>query len=215
LRWPVSSPTPRINFQPATVNRELFAMIKGLIFDCDGTLADTMPLHWRAWQAIAARHKLHFPQDRFYALGGVPSRDILKMLGKEQGILLDPIAVAREKEAEYLPLIAQVEPINAVVGVARENYGKVPMAVASGGTREIIGQVLERVGILSLFNAIVTSEDIVNQKPAPDIFLEAARRIGVPPRFCRAYEDTDLGLQAIRAAGMEAVDVRQLRGLNR
>jgi beta-phosphoglucomutase-like phosphatase (HAD superfamily) len=215
LRWPVSSPTPQINLQPATVNRELFAMIKGLIFDCDGTLADTMPLHWRAWQAIAARHKLHFPQDRFYALGGVPSRDILKMLGKEQGILLDPIAVAREKEAEYLPLIAQVEPINAVVGVARENYGKVPMAVASGGTREIIGQVLERVGILSLFNAIVTSEDIVNQKPAPDIFLEAARRIGVPPRFCRAYEDTDLGLQAIRAAGMEAVDVRQLRGLNR
>jgi beta-phosphoglucomutase-like phosphatase (HAD superfamily) len=215
LRWPVSSPTPRINLQPATVNRELFAMIKGLIFDCDGTLADTMPLHWRAWQAIAARHKLHFPQDRFYALGGVPSRDILKMLGKEQGILLDPIAVAREKEAEYLPLIAQVEPINAVVGLARENYGKVPMAVASGGTREIIGQVLERVGIRSLFNAIVTSEDIVNQKPAPDIFLEAARRIGVPPRFCRAYEDTDLGLQAIRAAGMEAVDVRQLRGLNR
>jgi beta-phosphoglucomutase-like phosphatase (HAD superfamily) len=215
LRWPVSSPTPQINLQPATVNRELFAMIKGLIFDCDGTLADTMPLHWRAWQAIAARHKLHFPQDRFYALGGVPSRDILKMLGKEQGILLDPIAVAREKEAEYLPLIAQVEPINAVVGLARENYGKVPMAVASGGTREIIGQVLERVGIRSLFNAIVTSEDIVNQKPAPDIFLEAARRIGVPPRFCRAYEDTDLGLQAIRAAGMEAVDVRQLRGLNR
>jgi beta-phosphoglucomutase-like phosphatase (HAD superfamily) len=215
LRWPVSSPTPRINLQPATVNRELFAMIKGLIFDCDGTLADTMPLHWRAWQAIAARHKLHFPQDRFYALGGVPSRDILKMLGKEQGILLDPIAVAREKEAEYLPLIAQVEPINAVVGVARENYGKVPMAVASGGTREIIGQVLERVGIRSLFDVIVTSEDIVNQKPAPDIFLEAARRIGVPPRFCRAYEDTDLGLQAIRAAGMEAVDVRQLRGLNR
>ena len=190
-------------------------MIKGLIFDCDGTLADTMPLHWRAWQAIAARHKLHFPQDRFYALGGVPSRDILKMLGKEQGILLDPIAVAREKEAEYLPLIAQVEPINAVVGVARENYGKVPMAVASGGTREIIGQVLERVGIRSLFDVIVTSEDIVHQKPAPDIFLEAARRIGVPPRFCRAYEDTDLGLQAIRAAGMEAVDVRQLRGLNR
>jgi beta-phosphoglucomutase-like phosphatase (HAD superfamily) len=215
LRWPVSSPTPRINLQPATVNRELFAMIKGLIFDCDGTLADTMPLHWRAWQAIAARHKLHFPQDRFYALGGVPSRDILKMLGKEQGILLDPIAVAREKEAEYLPLIAQVEPINAVVGVARENYGKVPMAVASGGTREIIGQVLERVGIRSLFDVIVTSEDIVHQKPAPDIFLEAARRIGVPPRFCRAYEDTDLGLQAIRAAGMEAVDVRQLRGLNR
>src|SRR6058998_1719383 len=98
----------------------------GLIFDCDGTLADTMPLHWRAWQVIAERHRLHLAEQRFYELGGVPSRDILKMLSLEQGISLDALAVAREKEAEYLPLIAQVEPINTVVGVARENFGKMP-----------------------------------------------------------------------------------------
>lgn len=183
---------------------------KGIIFDCDGTLADTMPLHWRAWQAIAARHQFHLPIDRFYSLGGVPSRDIVKMLSAEQGLGLDHIAVAREKEAEYQPLIAQIEPINTVVGVARENYGKIPMAVASGGTRRIITQVLEHLDILGLFDAIVTSEDVTRQKPAPDIFLEAARRIGVPPQFCRAYEDTDLGLEAIRAAGMDAVDVRNL-----
>jgi len=185
-------------------------MIKGIIFDCDGTLADTMPLHWRAWQAITARHQLHFPQDRFYALGGVPSRDILKMLSQEQGIALDHLAVAHEKETAYLPLIAQVEPINAVVGIARENYGKIPLAVASGGTRRIIELVLEHLGIRELFKAIVTSEDVTNQKPAPDIFLEAARRIGVAPQFCRAYEDTDLGMKAIRTAGMEAVDVRTI-----
>jgi beta-phosphoglucomutase-like phosphatase (HAD superfamily) len=183
---------------------------QGIIFDCDGTLADTMPLHWRAWQVIARRHGFSLPEDRFYSLGGVPSRDILKLLSAEQGVALNPLAVAREKEAEYLPLIAQVEPINTVVGVAREHYGKIPLAVASGGTKRIIEQVLEHLGIRSLFQAIVTSEDIVNQKPAPDIFLEAARRIGVPPQFCRAYEDTDLGMQAIRAAGMEAVDVRAL-----
>ena len=191
---------------PALVTRH---MIQGLIFDCDGTLADTMPLHWRAWQVITRRHRLHLPEERFYALGGVPSRDILKMLSAEQGVPLDHLAVAREKEVEYLPLIAQVEPINVVVGVARENRGKLPMAVASGGTHRIIEQVLEHLGIRSLFNSIVTSEDVVNQKPSPDIFLEAARRIGVPPKFCRAYEDTDLGMQAIRAAGMEAVDVRE------
>jgi len=183
---------------------------QGIIFDCDGTLADTMPLHWRAWQAIAARHRIHFPQDRFYALGGVPSRDILKLLSTEQGLRLDHLAVAREKEAEYLPLIAQVEPINSVVGVARAYHGRIPLAVASGGTRAIIRQVLEHLGIEHLFQAIVTSEDVSRQKPAPDIFLEAARRLGVPPECCRAYEDTDLGMQAIRAAGMEAVDVRVL-----
>jgi beta-phosphoglucomutase-like phosphatase (HAD superfamily) len=184
--------------------------IKGIVFDCDGTLADTMPLHWRAWQEISRRHKFYFPEDRFYALGGVPSRDILKMLGEEQQIVLDHLAVAREKEAEYLPLIPHVEPIELVVSVARENHGKIPMAVASGGTRHVIGEVLQHLGIRHLFDAVVTSEDVVNQKPAPDIFLEAARRIGVPAQFCRAYEDTDLGMQAIRAAGMEAIDVRDL-----
>ncbi len=182
----------------------------GIIFDCDGTLADTMPLHWRAWQTIAKRHQFQLPENRFYSLGGVPSRDIVKMLSLEQGLGLDHIAVALEKEAEYQPLIAQVEPINAVVGVARQYHGKIPLAVASGGTKRIITQVLEHLGIRQLFTAIVTSEDVVNHKPAPDIFLEAARRIGVPPHLCRAYEDTDIGLQAIRAAGMEAVDVRKV-----
>ena len=185
-------------------------MIQALIFDCDGTLADSMPLHWRAWQAVTSRHGLTFEEERFYSLGGVPSRDILAMLNREQGLNLDPHALAREKEAEYLPLIAQVEPVNAVVGIAREHHGKLRMAVASGGTKRIILQVLEHLGIRRLFDAVVTSEDVARQKPAPDIFLEAARQLGVPPKSCRAYEDTDLGMNAIRAAGMEAVDVRKL-----
>ncbi len=185
-------------------------MIQGLIFDCDGTLADTMPLHWRVWQALARKHRFHLSEERFYSLGGVPSRDILERLSQEQGIPLDHLAIAREKEADYLPLIAQVEPINAVVGIARAHHGRIPMAVASGGTRRVIEQVLAHLGLRPLFDAVVTSEDVARQKPAPDIFLEAARRLGVPPQHCRAYEDTDLGMQAIRAAGMEAVDVREL-----
>jgi beta-phosphoglucomutase family hydrolase len=183
---------------------------KGIIFDCDGTLADTMPLHWQAWKAVMERHNIQLCEQRFYSLGGVPSREILKMLSREQGIALDPIAVAREKETEYLPLLPQVKPIELVVSVARRYYGKIPLAVATGGTRRIIEQVLERLGLLPMFDAIVTADDPVRHKPAPDIFLEAARRIGVAPEFCRAYEDTDLGMQAIRAAGMEAVDVREL-----
>jgi beta-phosphoglucomutase-like phosphatase (HAD superfamily) len=184
---------------------------KGLIFDCDGTLADTMPLHWHAWQKVTRRYGLNFSEERFYALGGVPSRDIFKLLAEEQGQTLDPLAAAKEKEAEYIPFLSHVQPIDAVVQIARANYGKIPMAVASGGLQSHIIEVLQHLGIRQFFNAVVTSEFVTRQKPAPDIFLEAARRLGVPPQFCRAYEDTDLGLQAIKAAGMEAVDVRLLR----
>src|SRR5471032_3409629 len=189
---------------------KLPAHIKGLVFDCDGTLADTMPMHWRAWQVIAKKYKLHFPIDRFYSLGGVPSRDILKMLAKEQGVTLDHIKAAHEKENEYLQFLPQVGPIHAVVEIAKENFGKIPMAVASGGTLPIIEQVLTHLKIRHLFGAVVTSEMVKNQKPAPDIFVEAARRIGVDPKSCCGYEDTDLGMTAIRAAGMEAVDVRKM-----
>ena len=191
-------------------------MIQGIVFDCDGTLADTMPLHWRAWRTVTSRHGIQFTEDRFYALGGVPSRHILRMLADEQGLAIDPLAVAKEKEEAYLESLAHVGPIETVLNIARAHHGRIPMAVASGGMRRVIEMVLVHLGIRELFAAVVTSEDVIHQKPAPVIFLEAARRIGVPPQCCRAYEDTDLGMQAIRAAGMEAVDVRELvGGLNR
>ena len=182
---------------------------QGLIFDCDGTLADTMPLHWEAWSDIARRHGFEFSEERFYSLAGVPSRLILKTLAEEQGVTLDPAAVSKEKEEAYLVKLEHVGPIHNVVEIARQNHGVVPMAVASGGTHRVIEMVLEHLGIRQLFDAVVTSEDVEHQKPAPDIFLEAARRLGVPPEQCRAYEDSDLGMQAIRAAGMDAVDVRE------
>ncbi len=181
---------------------------RALIFDCDGTLADTMPLHWHAWQVIAQRHGIHFTEDRFYALGGVPSRDILQTLREEQGLSYDHHAVSVEKEHAFLPFLPTVVGIPEVIAIAREHHGKLPMAVASGGKQRVVEQVLQHLGIRHWFAAVVTSEDVTRQKPAPDIFLEAARRLGVAAQFCRGYEDTDLGMTSIRAAGMDAVDVR-------
>jgi beta-phosphoglucomutase-like phosphatase (HAD superfamily) len=181
---------------------------RALIFDCDGTLADTMPLHWQAWRVVSERHGIHFTEERFYSLGGVPSRDILKMLREEQGLSYDHLAVSVEKEHAFLPFLPTVQGIAEVVSIAREHHGKLPMAVASGGKKRVVEQVLQHLGMHHWFGAIVTSEDVTRQKPAPDIFLEAARRLGVDPRHCRGYEDTDLGMDAIRAAGMDAVDVR-------
>jgi HAD superfamily hydrolase (TIGR01509 family) len=184
--------------------------IQALIFDCDGTLADSMPLHWRAWKQVTERHGIRFPEDRFYSLGGVPAPDILKILSREQALKIDCQAVAKEKETAFEQLIPQIQGIEPIIKIARDNLGKLPMAVASGGTRRVVTQTLHHMGIAHLFQAVVVSEDVARQKPAPDIYLQAARRLGVPPENCRAYEDTDLGLVAIRAAGMEAVDVRSL-----
>lgn len=184
--------------------------IQALIFDCDGTLADSMPLHWRAWKQVTESHGIHFPEDRFYSLGGVPACDIVKLLSEEQGRQIDHVAVAREKEATFEQLIPQIRLVELIAKIAHDHHGKLPMAVASGGTRRVITQTLHHLGIAHLFQAVVVSEDVARQKPAPDIYLEAARRLGVAPQNCRAYEDTDLGLAAIRAAGMEAVDVRPL-----
>lgn len=185
-------------------------MIRGLIFDCDGTLVDTMPLHWMAWQSVCQKHGIHFEEKRFYELGGVGSIQIFKMLLTEQGLPGDPVALSKEKESGFLPFAAQARGIEPVVAIARDNRGKLPMGVATGGKRVNCTAVLKSVGIHDWFDALVTSEDVENQKPAPDIFLQAAAQIGVSPEECRAYEDTDLGLQAVRAAGMEAVDIREL-----
>jgi HAD superfamily hydrolase (TIGR01509 family) len=184
--------------------------IRGIVFDCDGTLADSMPLHWKAWQTVTQRYRLYFPEERFYSLGGVPSRDILKMLGNEQGISIDPLAASREKESAYLEMLSHVAPIQAVVSIAHAYHGKIPMAVASGGSKPVILKVLKHLSLGHLFQAVVTSEDVLRQKPAPDIYLEAAKRINVPPENCLGFEDTGLGLEAVRAAGMRPVDVREL-----
>ncbi len=181
---------------------------RGLIFDCDGTLADTMPAHFEAWTAVTCRYGLHFSEKRFYELGGVPSHRIAALLAAEQGVVIDSDQLAREKEAAFLEHLAAVREVPAVVAIAREHHGRVPMAVASGGFRPVITQVLRQIGILDLFQAIVTAEDTTRHKPEPDVFLEAARQLGVKPTECAVYEDTDIGLEAARRAGMQPIDVR-------
>lgn len=185
--------------------------IDALIFDFDGTLADTMFFHWKAWEIVARRHGIKLDQKRLYSMGGIPSRDILLILRREQSLPdLDVEAAAKEKEAEYVRMMGKVRLIEPIASIARENRGKLPMAIATGGRRSIMETILPQLGIQDWFQAVVTSQDVTRQKPAPDIFLEAARRLGVEPQYCRGYEDTDLGLEGIRAAGMEAVDVRQI-----
>ena len=186
---------------------------RAFIFDLDGTLVDTMPSHFIAWTTVARRHGLHFPEARFYALGGVPTAKIAALLIEEAGLALDPLAVAMEKEEVYYAGLADgagLKAIAPVLEMARRHRAEGPLAIASGSVRRLVTRSLATLGITDWFTAIVAAEDTARHKPEPDVFLEAARRLGAEPPACTVYEDTDIGLEAARRAGMTPVDVRPL-----
>jgi HAD superfamily hydrolase (TIGR01509 family) len=180
------------------------------IFDLDGTLANSMPVHYRAWEEIAGAFGLQFPERRFYSMGGIPTLQIASRLIAEQGLDLDPLVVTLAKEKAFLSRFEEVAPIAPVVEIARRRRAQGPVAVGSGGTRAMVERTLRQIGLLDWFPVIVTAEDTLRHKPEPDVFLEAARRLGVDAGSCVVYEDTDLGLEAARRAGMLGIDVRPL-----
>lgn len=185
-------------------------MKSALIFDCDGTLADTMPAHYEAWLDVLRPFGIPFPEPRFYALGGVPTTEIARILFGEAGQPVDTAEIAHAKEQAFLTRMGAVRPIEKVVAVARDARGRVPMAVASGGQRSVVELTLRQIGVHDWFGVTVTAEDTQRHKPEPDVFLEAARRLGVPENVCTVYEDTDLGIEAARRAGMRWVDIRRM-----
>ena len=175
------------------------------IFDCDGTLADTMPTHYRAWQEALGEHAANFPEAMFYELGGVPTARIVEILNERHGSSLPVDATVEHKESIFLKLSPQIAAIEPVVSIAKAMHGRKPMAVASGGHRRIVMTTLRALGIVDLFDTIVTSEDYRRGKPSPDPFLEAALRLGVAAEKCLVFEDTATGIEAAKAAGMQWV----------
>lgn len=184
-----------------------------LIFDCDGTLLDTMPIHYKAWSEVLLRHGIQFPVDRFYSLGGVPAANIITLLAGEQGITVDAEAVGWEKEHYFVELVeGKIEPIEAVVSIARNTSQQLPMAVATGSPTWLAEKMLAHSGLLPLFASIIGADKIQNPKPHPEPYLTAAQALGIDPTRCCAFEDTDLGIESATAAGMTVVDVRSLAG---
>eukprot|EP00753_Platysulcus_tardus_P008943 PLAT172.17.p1 GENE.PLAT172.17~~PLAT172.17.p1 ORF type:complete len:248 (-),score=72.57 PLAT172.17:114-857(-) len=188
--------------------------VKALIFDCDGTLVDSMPLHFVSWTQVAKEAGLSFPVERFYQLGGVPTRETLEILAREQGKEVDIDAASARKASLHTELEkeATLQEISCVADIARAAHGVLPIAVATGGSRPHASGALRGAGLSELFEVVVTCEDVDNGKPAPDTYLQAAARLGVDPKSCWAWEDTDIGLTAARAAGMAVIDVRKVEG---
>jgi HAD superfamily hydrolase (TIGR01509 family) len=186
----------------------------GYIFDCDGTLIDSMPVHFRAWDEALRRlgNTQAFSEELFYSFGGIPTRRVARLFIDHYALAADPEELFHLKEKLFVDNLATVELIAPVVDFARKVARTHPVSVASGGPREVVLRSLQLSGLAELFPVVVTADDVTRGKPAPDMFLLAAEKMGVPARGCLVFEDAEPGVEAGLAAGMQVVRVQSRRG---
>ncbi|MDR1789343.1 MAG: HAD-IA family hydrolase [Opitutaceae bacterium] len=189
---------------------------RGFVFDLDGTLIDSMPVHYRAWNEVvrAAGAPADVDEDYFYSLGGMPTPRVAELLGERCGVRLDAERVTRDKEAAYLKNLAGVRLVEPVAAFARKVAETHPVSIATGGGPDIARQALKATGLDGIFKIVVTPLDVPpgRGKPAPDVFLLAAERMGVRPETCLVFEDAEPGMRGALAAGMRVARVDS-RGL--
>ena len=180
-----------------------------LIFDWDGTLADSTRVNHESFAEAMRPYGVRIARDWFEARSGLSVADMVAAATPD-GPCVDAESVKLARNRAYLKRLPDVGSLEVVVGVLRRNRHRVRTAIASGGQAETLLPTARALGLDVLVDCIVTREDVAAGKPAPDVFLEAAGILGVDPARCLVYEDSDEGLQAARAAGMDAVDVRAL-----
>jgi beta-phosphoglucomutase family hydrolase len=181
------------------------------LFDCDGTIADTMPLHYKAWSKVLAEEGCTFSEDEFYGYAGMPVAETVRLLNNLQGLSMSPEGISQKREELYFESLHLVKPVAEVLEQIQAFHGKIPFAVVSGSPRASVAKTLGVLGLTELFPLIVGAEDTPKGKPHPAPFLFAAKQLGVHPSKCLVFEDGDLGIQAAEAAGMKWVRVQQKR----
>jgi HAD superfamily hydrolase (TIGR01509 family) len=182
---------------------------KAYLFDCDGTIADSMPLHYVAWSKALSEWGCEFNEDLFYAWGGMPVAEIIATLNQKHGLNMPVQQVAKRKEDIYLESLPQLKAVPEVLEHIEASYKRIPFAVVSGSTRDSVTASLQALNILDRFEALVCAGDYERSKPDPQPFQMAAEKLGVPSESCLVFEDTDMGIQAATAAGMASVKVPQ------
>ncbi len=177
------------------------------LFDCDGTIADSMPLHYTAWSRALGEWGCPFPEHLYYQWGGRPIADIIASLNQQHGLAMPVEAVAIRKEDYYYEILSQLTAVPEVLEHIHRAHGKIPFAIVSGSTRESVTASLRILNFLDKFDTLVCAGDYKNSKPHPEPFLIAASRLNVRPEHCLVFEDTDMGIASATAAGMASVKV--------
>jgi beta-phosphoglucomutase family hydrolase len=182
---------------------------KALIFDLDGTLVDSMPLHYEAWKEVCATKDLHFTEEEFYSLAGVPSDRIFEIINERHGTDFDPPGHSKLKEDIYLTKIDKLKPVMPVYQLAIDNHGKLPMSIGTGSPGNHSWEAVKALGLDQYFDILVSKNDVKKGKPDPETFLKCAEAMNVEPQYCQVFEDGDPGIQAARSAGMMVTDIRE------
>jgi len=180
---------------------------KAYLFDCDGTIADSMPLHYIAWKKALGEWNCEFDEKLFYSWGGIPIAEIVSTLNQRHGLRMPVEVVAHRKESLYFELLPELKAVPEVFEHIEAQHGRIPFAVVSGSTRDSVTASLDSLHLLDRFDTLVCAGDYQKSKPDPEAFLLAAAKLGVAPQDCLVFEDTDMGIQAATAAGMASVKV--------
>ena len=180
---------------------------KAYLFDCDGTIADSMPLHYVAWSRALSEWNCEFSEELFYAWGGMSVAGIIAALNEQRGLQMPADKVSMRKEQLYYENLSQLKAVPEVLDHIEASHGKIRFAVVSGSTRDSVMASLEALQILDKFDTLVCAGDYQKGKPDPEPFLIAAERLGVAPEYCLVFEDSDMGIQAATIAGMKSVKV--------
>jgi HAD superfamily hydrolase (TIGR01509 family) len=177
------------------------------LFDCDGTIVDSMPLHYLAWKKALGEWGCEFTEKLFYEWGGMPVAEVISTLNRERGLKMPVEEVGHRKENLYYELLPKLQPVAEVVEHIEAQHGRIPFGVVSGSTRESVAASLTTVKLLNRFQTLVCAGEYKRSKPDPEGFLMAAGNLGVPAADCLVFEDTEMGIQAARGAGMAWVKV--------
>lgn len=180
---------------------------KAYLFDCDGTIVDSMPLHFVAWGQALREWECAFTEEQFYAWGGRPVDEIIRALNEAHGLQMPVDKLLATKEALFREMLPKLVGIPEVLEHINRSYGVIPFAVVSGGPRSSVEASLDVLGIRNRFEVLVCAGEYAQGKPHPEPFLKAAELLGVKPEECLVFEDADPGIEAAKAAGMQWVKV--------
>lgn len=185
---------------------------KALIFDLDGTLANSLPVHMECWDVVCDQFGYHFSKEVMLEMTGMPTIKFAEYVKDQSGCSFMPEEIAKMKQAEFFKRVDQITLFDPIFALVLKYHKKIPMSIGTGGSRKSVELMLDWLQIKDYFDFIVTANDVEKHKPEPDTFLECARLMGVEPQYCQVFEDGDMGIQAAHTAGMIVTDVRPYVG---